>query len=113
MTAWVYALLASLALNGTLGWAWPQAHDTAAATTLERDSARGLASACSDATQDLRDLSDKRAATAAPRQAAARAAAVKQGDRALEILSTPAAVPGDDYASARRRIDGWLKGRAP
>lgn len=105
------ALAVSVAGNASIGWAWLGARDDLATATVERDNARGLASACSDATEALREQADQRAAAAKPRQAAARATAAAHGDRALEILTTPAAVPGDDYASARRRVDGWLQRR--
>lgn len=107
------ALALALSMGGTaaIGWAWLGTRDELATATVERDNARGLASACNDATEALREQADQRAAAAKPRQAAARATAATHGNRALEILTTPAAVPGDDYASARRRVDGWLQRR--
>lgn len=111
MTPWMYALLASVVVNGALGWAYLGVRDRAAVATTERDQARGDATACSDATDDLRDAADKRAAEGKTRQAGARQAAVGRTSTAQQILATPAAVPGDDYASARARIDGWLKTR--
>lgn len=106
------ALALSIASNGALGWAWLGARDQVATTTTERDNARAAASACSDATEALRELADKRGAEAARAQVEARKAAGHREGRAQQILSTPAALPGDDCGSARVRVDGWLKGRA-
>lgn len=108
---WVWLLASSLAGNAALGWAWVGARERAATSVLQRDDARAAASACSDATEDLRDLADKRSAEAKKAQAAARADASGRQQAAHTILSTPPAVPGDACASAQARIDGWLRGR--
>lgn len=108
---WVWALGLSIAGNAALGWAWLDAREQAAITATQRDNARAAASACSDATEDLRELADKRGIEAKKAQAAARATAVGRQQRANTILSTPAAVPGDACASAQVRIDGWLRER--
>ncbi|MET3915983.1 hypothetical protein ABID97_002765 [Variovorax sp. OAS795] len=110
--ALLVALGLSVAVNAALGWAWVGAHEKAATTVVERDNARSAASACSDATEDLRDLADKRAAEAKKAQAVARAAATGRQQAAHTILSTPPAIPGDACASAQLRVDAWLKGRA-
>lgn len=107
----VLALALSMAGNAALGWAWLGARDQVAIATIERDDARAAASACSDATEALRELADKRGAEAKRAQARAREAASRREGRAQQILSTPAAVPGDDCGSARVRVDRWLKGR--
>jgi hypothetical protein len=112
MQALLVSLGLSVAGNAALGWAWVGAREKAATTTLQRDDARAVASACSDATDDLRELADKRAAEAKKAQAAARFVALGHQARAQTILATPATVPGDACASAQARIDGWLKGRA-
>lgn len=109
--ALVLALGLSVAGNAALGWAWVGARERAATTVVERDNARSAASACSDATEDLRDLADKRAAEAKKVQAAARSAATGRQQAANTILSTPAAVPGNACASAQVRVDAWLRGR--
>lgn len=109
---WAWVLTLSIAGNAALGWAWLGARDQVAATVTERDNARAAASACSDATEALRELADKRAEEAKRARAAARAVAGRHEGRAQQILSTPAALPGDDCGSARVRVDGWLKGRA-
>lgn len=105
------ALLVSLASNAALGWLWLDARDGRTEAVAERDSARGAASACSDATDDLRRLADQRAAEAkAARETAAKAARNAQG-RAQTILATPARVPGDDCRSAAAQVDEWLSTR--
>ncbi len=109
---WAWVLALSVAGNAALGWAWLGARDGVSIATVERDDARAAASACSDATEALRELADKRAAKAKQAQDDARQAAGRRQGRAQEILSTPAAMPGDDCGSARVRVDGWLKGRA-
>lgn len=112
LPVWAWVLALSIAGNAALGWAWLGARDRAAVAITERDDARAAATACSDATEALRDLADKRGEEAKRAQAAARQAAGQRESRAQQILSTPAAVPGDDCGSARVRVDGWLKGRA-
>lgn len=112
LQALMVALGISVAGNAALGWAWVGARERAATSILQRDDARAAASACSDATEDLRDLADKRAAEAKRAQALARIAATEHQQAANTILSTPPAVPGDACASAQVRIDGWLRGRA-
>lgn len=85
----------------------------AATTTAigERDGARALAGACSDATEDLRELADKRKTEADDARKAAAVQARPHEQRADAILAAPPAVPGEACASAQRRVDGWLKGR--
>lgn len=111
MQALLAALGISLAANASLGWAWIGAREKVATSILQRDDARAAASDCSDATDDLRTLADKRAAEAKKAQAAARDRAVNYQQAANTILSTPAAVPGEACASAQVRIDSWLRGR--
>lgn len=79
-----------------------QQRDTAQATTLE----------CGNAVDALDTLSKDRAkeATTARNQAAAQARAAAQ--RADRILAAPAAVPGDDCASAQVRVQSWLQTRS-
>jgi hypothetical protein len=105
-------LVISVALNAAVGWAWLQARDRAATALQQRDQARSDASICSDATDDLRTLADARAKEAKTAQAKARAAALAAGARATQELATPAAVPGDDYASVQARLQRWEQGRA-
>ncbi|MFV0676440.1 hypothetical protein [Variovorax sp. tm] len=110
--ALLVALGLSVAGNAALGWAWVGAREKAATSVLQRDDAMAAASACSDATEDLRALADKRAAEAKKAQAAARSVALGHEARAQTILATPAAVPGDACASAQIRVDAWIRGRA-
>ena len=77
----------------------------------ERDTARQAASACSDAVDDLRKLADDRAKEAATARATAAAQARAAAQRADAILAAPAAVPGDDCASAQVRVESWLQTR--
>ena len=106
-----YALLASVALNGILGWAWLDARDAGAVARDQRDTAQSAAKACGDETERLHRLAEQRTREAqAARQKAAQAAAL-HGKRADAILAAPPAVPGDDCASARARVDNWLQGR--
>ena len=111
MQALLVALGLSVAGNAALGWAWVGAREKAATTILQRDDARAVASACSDATDDLRELADKRGVEAKKAQAVARDAATGRQKTAQTILSTPATVPGDACASAQVRVDAWLRGR--
>lgn len=78
----------------------------------ERDTARQAASACSDATDGLRDLADQRSREADTARATAAAQARMTAQRADAILAAPAAVPGNDCASAKVRVEHWLQGRA-
>jgi hypothetical protein len=119
LAAAVLALLASLLGNALLARAYLGQRDAATAArasvgemTQQRDGARDLAAACSDAVDDLRDLADrrKREGDAARTSAAAQARTHEQ--RADEILAAPPAVPSDDCASAQHRVDNWLQGRA-
>ena len=74
MNAGAIILLLSLAGNAALGWAYLQHRDKAAASlataTTQRDQARADATACSDATEALSELADRRATAAAPARAA-------------------------------------------
>lgn len=114
-----YALIASAALNLLAGWAYLGQRDTIATLRTEAkaaqgylDGARADARACSDAVDDLRTLADQRAREASAARAAAQQRAKQHQREADAILVAPPAVPGDDCASARVRVDQWLKGRA-
>lgn len=115
----VAALLASLLANALLTRAYLGQRDaaTVARTSVgemmqQRDGARGLASACSDAVEDLRELADRRKQEGEAARASAATQARAHEQRADEILAAPPAVPGDACASAQRRVDSWLQGRA-
>ena len=82
-----------------------------ASITAERDRAQEAAQACSASVQQLQELAAQRAREAAQARAAAHSRARQHNQRADAALATPAAVPGDDYASARHRVDAWLADR--
>ena len=112
-------ILASLAANAVLGWAYLGQRDETAAARADlrgmegqRDGARQAASACSDSVDDLRELADRRAREAVAARAAAAGAARDHNQKADAILAAPASVPGDACASAQARVDDWLNGRA-
>lgn len=105
------ALSLSVAANAGLGWAWIHAREKVITAVLQRDEARAATSACSDATETLRELAEKRGAEAKKAQAVARDVASGRQKTAQTVLSTPAAVPGDACASAQVRVDAWLRGR--
>lgn len=113
------ALLASLAGNLMLARAYLSQRDAAAAAAErvtsvkgERDGARSLASACSDAVQDLHNLAQKRKSEADVARAMAAGKARDYERRAYEILATASTVPGDACASAQHQVDSWLQRRA-
>lgn len=114
----VLALLASLAANVLLGWAYlgqrddaTQARADLGAMEQQRDSARQAASACSDAVDDLRTLADQRASEAKAARTEAAAKAKSHHQKADAILATPPAMPGDDCQSAQVRVADWLSER--
>jgi hypothetical protein len=112
MNPLMVALAISVAANGVLGWAYLGQRDDTTAAQGERDQARADASACSDATEDLRELAGKRSAAAAPARAAAAATAQGLQQRADYTLGLQPKVPGDMCASMQALGDEWLKGRA-
>ncbi len=119
LAAAVLALLTSLLGNLLLARAYLGQRDAATAAratvgemTQQRDGARDLAAACSDAVDDLRELADRRKKEGEAARASAAALARKHEQRADEILAAPPAVPGDACASAQHRVDSWLLGRA-
>jgi hypothetical protein len=112
-------ILASLAANAVLGWAYLGQRDETAAARADlrgmegqRDGARQAASACSDSVDDLRELADQRARDAAAARAAAAGKAQGHNQRADAILAAPPKVPGDACSSAQARVDDWLRGRS-
>lgn len=119
LAAVVLALLASLLGNLLLARAYLGQRDAATSArasvgemTQQRDGARDLAAACSDAVDDLRELADRRKKEGEAARAIAADQARKHDQRADEILAAPPAVPGDACASAQHRVDRWLQGRA-
>ena len=106
------ALALSVSANAALLGAWLGARDARKTVALERDSARADASACSDATEDLRTLADKRGKEAEAARAKAKATSATHARRADKTLSTAPAVPGDMCASMQSLGDDWLQSRA-
>lgn len=125
------AILLALAAAAVLAWGMrgysqartaeaerDKARERTAQVEQERDKARAeraaaldAAEACSRSVAALKQAADEREkAAAAARQKAAIQSRQRQ-QRAAQILATPPAVPGDDAASARARIDAWLEGR--
>ena len=114
------ALLCSLVMNGLLGWGYLAGRDKLAAlqervqaVAQEREAALAGAHACSDGVARLQELAESRAKEAAAARKLAAQAAADHARRADEVLAAPPAVPGDDCASAKARVAGWLKGRQP
>ena len=112
-------ILASLAVNAVLGWAYLNQRDETATARADlrgmegqRDGARQAASACSDSVDDLRELADRRGREAVQARAAAADKARAHNRLADQIMATPEPVPGDVCGSAQARVDEWLKGRA-
>lgn len=112
------ALAASLCANATLGWLWLAARDNVAeaharieAVQQELGTAQAAGQACSAGVQRLEKLAEARAQEAAQARRQAQAKARQHAARADAVLAEPPAVPGDDCASARARVRGWLEGR--
>lgn len=110
MSPWVYVLAMSLAANVALTNVYLGERDKVSVAETERDNARGAATACSDATEALREQADKRAKAAKPARDAAAEAGKGRDKKADEILSTPASST-DDCVAALDRGTTWLKGR--
>lgn len=114
-------VVALLSLLGNAGQAWlylglrdelTLAKTATGAREKERDTVQQEASACSDAVDDLRTLADLRAKDATTARATAAAQARMAAQRADAMLAAPAAVPGDDCASAQVRVQSWLQTRS-
>ena len=107
-------LLALLAIGAILisVAAWGQHHKRAADELQdELVRARLREQACAEAVAQLDADGKEREAAAAKALAAAQSEANKYQLRADKMLRAPAAVPGDDCASARVRARAWLEGR--
>ena len=83
------------------------AHDAQAQLAL----VQAQAAQCSQSVALLENEAKESEAAAARALAAAQSAADKHAQRADRLLRAPAAVPGDDCASARVRARAWLEGR--
>ena len=105
-----WALAISMGLNAVGGWAYLGQRDATVAAEGERDQARGAATACSDATDELVKQATKRATAAAQARLDAAAKASSRDELADSILNTPAS-DADDCKAAAQRATTWLKGR--
>lgn len=111
-------LALSLLANAGAGYVHLQQRDAlvAAAKDLEHaqgdtSTARAAAAACSEAVGHLSTSAAVMAAQLEPLRRAAAQRAQQHTTRAQQILSTPAAVPGDDCGSAQKRVADILQRR--
>ena len=104
-------LILSMAANGLMGVAYLMARDRAAVVSTQLDDVRADARACSDATDDLRTLADKRKADADKARAAAAGKAATHEKRADYTLGLRPKHPTDMCASMQALGDEWLQGR--
>lgn len=105
------ALAISLAGNGVLGKIYMGARDARTQAVADRDSARGAAKACSDATEALSDLAAKRKKDSDAEVEAANDRARQAQDEAAQILASPSKVPGNVCASAQAEVDAFIARR--
>lgn len=112
------ALGVSVLANAGAGYVYLQQRDAlvAAAKDLEHaqgdtSTARAAAAACSEAVGHLSTSAAVMAAQLEPLRRAAAQRAQQHTTRAQQILSTPAAVPGDDCGSAQKRVADILQRR--
>ncbi|MEO8391235.1 hypothetical protein [Polaromonas sp.] len=103
------ALAISMLGNIGLGRAYLSQRDTGVEATANLAHATGAAVACSDSVDTMATQGAKNAAAAAPARAKAAATAGHKNVKADKILTTPAAVPGDDCKSATARSNDWFK----
>jgi hypothetical protein len=93
--------------------AYLKARDAKTQAIADRDSARGAATACSDATEALAELSNKRHKEGEAARVAAEKRARGWQQTAQRILTSPQKVPGNVCASAQAEVDEELAGREP
>lgn len=105
-------LAISMIVNAALGVGYLGQRDKSTAVTEQRDAARSQATACSDATDDLRTLADKRKKEADSARAAAAATAKTHNQRADYTLGLQPKDPANSCASMQALADDWIKGRA-
>ena len=105
----VFAIIAASFLGLA---AWGQHHKRAAEDLQdELVRARLREQTCAESVSALESEAKEREASAAKALADAQAQADKYALRADKLLRQPAAVPGDDCASARVRARAWLEAR--
>jgi len=105
-------LAISVAGNAFLGKAYLGQRDTAIVATTETKQADGVAKACTEGVKTLGVQAAKRHAEGAPKVEAAAQQAEEAEKQAIEILTTPAAVHGDDCKSAQATVDAWWSRKA-
>lgn len=105
-------LAISLAANAALGWVYLGQRDTATVAKTETKQADGVSKACTEGVKTLSKQAAKRHADGAPKVAAATQQAEDAGKQAVQILTTPPAVPGNDCKSAQATVDAWWERRA-
>lgn len=108
-------LALSAAGNAVLTKVWLGADRRATAVTEQRDTARAAATTCSDATEALRELADKRAeagkAATAAAEARARTAEERANRERTRPVAPPDAAPVQACETAQAQNAEWLKGR--
>lgn len=112
MNPLAYILAISMAANAALGWAYLGQRDKATTEAVQVQQVTTVAQECNKGTEDMAKQAVQRHAAAAPKIEAARRQAEAADKKADEILSTPAAMPGDDCKSAQARVDEWWQVRA-
>ena len=106
LTGAAMALGLLLAVSGCLHY--KRAADDAQGQLASAEARRRL---CAENLDALAQEAQERAAAAAKALEQAQVRARTLGQRADRILRQPAAVPGNDCASARVRVQAWLKSR--
>ena len=100
-------LAISLIANAALGYAYLGQRDKATVAVVQEQHATGAAQECNKGTEQLETKAKERQAAAAPKIEAAKHKAKALDAQADQILTAPAAVPGDACASAQARLDRW------
>lgn len=115
LTILALLLALSVAGNAVMARLYLGATREAAQAGERLDQARATATACSDATEALREVADKRAAAAKIATAAAETRARTAEQRANRERSAPVAPPDAPQAQAcelaQQQNAEWLKGR--
>lgn len=104
-------LAISLLANAGLTYIYLGARDDVAAADSLARQAKSAAQTCSDSVDQLQLLARDNAAKSRKAIAAAAARATTADQRADDVLSTPATVPGNDCRSAQDRASKWLRTR--
>lgn len=108
-------LALSVAGNVVLTKVWLGADRRATAVTEQRDTARAAATTCSDATEALRELADKRAeagkAATAAAEARARTAEQRANAERTRPVAPPEAAPAQACETAQAQNAEWLASR--